>query len=110
MAQQTVKPGLTSGAVKVVPDEWSSHWLRRFITNFLAGADVRNAIGANGVKITGNITTPYATISLTSPLTLNPATTTTTAPAAGGAGALPATPAGYVTVNINGVNRQIAFY
>jgi parallel beta-helix repeat protein len=34
----------------------------------------------------------------------------TTAPAAGGAGALPATPLGYLTVNINGTNRQIAYY
>jgi hypothetical protein len=37
-------------------------------------------------------------------------TTGTTAPSAGGAGALPATPAGYVTVNIGGVNRQIPYY
>jgi len=35
---------------------------------------------------------------------------TTTAPAAGGAGALPATPAGYATFSINGVSRKIAFY
>jgi hypothetical protein len=38
------------------------------------------------------------------------ATTGTTAPAAGAAGALPATPAGYLTVNVNGTNRQIAYY
>ena len=38
------------------------------------------------------------------------ANTGTTAPAAGGAGALPATPAGYVTVSINGTNRQIPYY
>ena len=37
-------------------------------------------------------------------------TTTTTAPAAGGAGALPATPKGYVTIQINGSNQQIAYY
>lgn len=35
---------------------------------------------------------------------------TTTAPSAGGAGALPATPAGYVAVVLNGVSRRIAFY
>lgn len=35
---------------------------------------------------------------------------TTTAPAAGGAGALPATPAGYMTINVNGTNRQIPYY
>jgi hypothetical protein len=34
----------------------------------------------------------------------------TTAPGAGAAGALPATPAGYWTVNVNGTNRQIPYY
>lgn len=43
-------------------------------------------------------------------LSLTGATTGTTAPAAGGAGALPATPLGYVTVSINGTNRQIPYY
>lgn len=37
-------------------------------------------------------------------------TATTTAPSAGGAAALPATPAGYVMVNVNGVSRQIPYY
>lgn len=36
--------------------------------------------------------------------------TQTTAPAAGGAAALPATPTGYVTVQINGVSRKIPYY
>jgi hypothetical protein len=36
--------------------------------------------------------------------------TTTSAPVAGGAGALPATPAGYMTINVNGTNRQIPYY
>lgn len=36
--------------------------------------------------------------------------TTTTAPAAGGAGALPATPTGYYTQVINGVSRKVAYY
>lgn len=36
--------------------------------------------------------------------------TTTVTPAAGGAGALPATPLGYVTVNIAGTDRKIAYY
>ena len=40
----------------------------------------------------------------------SPATTSTVAPAAGGAGALPATPKGYMTVSVNGVNQQIAYY
>jgi len=37
-------------------------------------------------------------------------TTGTTSPSAGGAGALPATPLGYITININGTNRQIPYY
>lgn len=36
--------------------------------------------------------------------------TTTTAPAAGGAGALPATPTGYATLRINGVDRKFPYY
>jgi hypothetical protein len=36
--------------------------------------------------------------------------TTTTAPAAGGAGALPATPLGYFTIRINGVDRKVPYY
>ncbi len=36
--------------------------------------------------------------------------TTTTAPSAGTAGALPATPAGYLTVYIDGVERKLAYY
>lgn len=35
---------------------------------------------------------------------------TTTAPGAGGAGALPATPLGYLTMQVNGTNRQIPYY
>lgn len=39
-----------------------------------------------------------------------PAPTTTTAPSAGGAGALPATPAGYVEIKVNGTPRKVAYY
>jgi hypothetical protein len=38
------------------------------------------------------------------------APTGTTAPSAGGAGALPATPTGYMTVKINGTDRKVAYY
>jgi parallel beta-helix repeat protein len=43
-------------------------------------------------------------------LTKSGDTTTTVAPGAGGAGALPATPLGYVTVNVAGTDRKIAYY
>lgn len=36
--------------------------------------------------------------------------TTATAPSAGAGGALPATPAGYVTISIGGTSRQVAYY
>jgi hypothetical protein len=42
-------------------------------------------------------------------LSIKPSTTTT-APAAGGAGALPATPLGYATIRINGTDRKVAYY
>lgn len=35
---------------------------------------------------------------------------TTTSPSAGGAGALPATPAGYISVSINGTARKVPYY
>jgi hypothetical protein len=38
------------------------------------------------------------------------ASTSVAAPAAGGAGALPATPLGYAIVNINGTSRKVPFY
>lgn len=38
------------------------------------------------------------------------AATTTTAPPAGGAGALPATPLGYLTIHVNGAPRLIPYY
>lgn len=42
-------------------------------------------------------------------LGITPATTTS-APSAGGAGALPATPLGYLTINVNGTDRKVAYY
>jgi hypothetical protein len=98
------KPGIAGAKVLSIPEQWSASWFRWFISNLLKGADVRNAVGANGITVSGTIASPYATIGF------NPTVTTTTAPAAGGAGALPATPTGYVTVLVNGVNRKVAYY
>jgi len=53
------------------------------------------------------LSTPAATISAAGALV---GASSTTAPAAGGAGALPATPAGYLTLTINGVLHQIPYY
>lgn len=43
-------------------------------------------------------------------MTTTAANLTTTSPAAGGAGALPATPAGYLAVVINGTARKLVYY
>ncbi len=106
-------------------------------TTAQADLQITNTL-ANGaqIKLTGNgATTPAKTIrvnsgvlqvmsngysaimslddsgnlTVTGGLTMSPATTTT-APSAGGAGALPATPAGYATVTIGGTARKIAYY
>jgi hypothetical protein len=102
--QLQTKPGINGANVLSIPKDWDDTWFRKFINNSLKGADVRNAVGLNGITVTGNIASPYATISL------NLTTTTLIAPPAGGAAALPATPAGYVTILVAGVARKVAFY
>jgi hypothetical protein len=66
------KPGLSSTTTLHIPKDWDPTWFRNFISNQLKGADVRNAIGANGISITGTIASPYATIGLTAPIILKP--------------------------------------
>lgn len=61
------KPGITGASTLSIPKDWSPVWFRNLITTQLKGGDVRNAIGANGIKITGNISSPYATIGLSTP-------------------------------------------
>jgi hypothetical protein len=98
------KPGITGATVRSIPEEWDPAWFRGFINNLLKGADVRNAVSDGSVTVSGNIASPYATISI------NLTNTSTGSPSAGGAGALPATPAGYATVMVNGAPRKIAYY
>jgi hypothetical protein len=59
------KPGINGANVLSIPNEWDAAWFRKFINNSLKGADVRNAIAGAGITITGNISSPYATISAT---------------------------------------------
>lgn len=72
------KPGLTGASALSIPKEWDSAWFRGFINNLLKGADVRNAVGTNGVTVSGTIASPYATISfggpatIVGPITINP--------------------------------------
>lgn len=73
-----------------------------------AGTDLRlyhNGTDSYIENDTGNLV-----LKVNGELSIDEVSTTTVAPGAGGAGALPATPAGYVTVIINGVSRQLAYY
>jgi hypothetical protein len=71
------KPGINGANVLSIPTDWDPTWFRHFINNSLKGADVRNAIGANGITISGTIASPYATISgggsttFTAPIVIN---------------------------------------
>lgn len=68
-----------------------------------------NAGGAATFAVTGAISsTGGVTVGTT--LTLSGVASHTTVGAAGAASALPATPEGYIVVNIAGTNRKIAFY
>jgi hypothetical protein len=81
------KPGLSSTTTLHIPKDWDATWFRNLISNQLKGADVRNAIGANGITVTGTIASPYATITLgPGPIVLNTATGTVTLTVNGAAG------------------------
>lgn len=64
MAALVSKPGLTSTTTLSIPKSWDPAWFRGFINNQLKGGDVRNAVGANGISVTGNIASPYGAIAL----------------------------------------------
>lgn len=63
--QLKTKPGINGANVLAIPKDWDPVWFRHFVNNQLKGADVRNAIAGTGITITGNISSPYATISAT---------------------------------------------
>ena len=57
-----------------------------------------------------NTTSPSSKLHVAGDISVSSATTATTVGAAGGASALPATPVGYLVVNINGTARKLPFY
>lgn len=91
------KPGLSSTTTLSIPKTWDPTWFRNLISNQLKGADVRNADGVNGIVVTGNIASPYATISIggTGPVTFTFPVTISA-------------PAGTVGLTINGASGQDA--
>lgn len=98
---------LGSTNTKVKPANISTGW-------FLDGPSITAYNSANGFNIGVDVAVAMA-LGLggqfyAKTLGLMGATTGTTSPAAGGAGVLPTTPAGYVTVSINGTDRQIPYY
>jgi hypothetical protein len=66
------KPGITTANTLSIPKDWDAAWFRSFIANKLQGSDVRNAVGANGIVVSGTLASPYATISIggSGPVTL----------------------------------------
>jgi hypothetical protein len=95
------KPGITGANTLSIPKDWDQVWFRHFINNQLKGADVRNAVGSNGVTVTGTIASPYGTITLNF---------TTSGTATAGAATLPANPVGFIVLSIGGVSRKIPYY
>jgi hypothetical protein len=71
-------PGLYAGSVKDVPATWDPAWFRRFVSNFLQGGDARNALGVNGITISGNLTAKRATIGIGASAAITVGTITTT--------------------------------
>lgn len=83
MTQLQTKPGINGANTLSIPKDWDSTWFRKFLANSLKGADVRNAVGSGGITVSGNISSPYATIGFGAPVTLpGPVTITTSATAA----------------------------
>jgi hypothetical protein len=76
------KPGLSGATALSIPKDWDPTWFRHFIHNQLKGADVRNAVGASGITVSGTIASPYATIGFGAPVTL-PGPVNITAPVSG---------------------------
>lgn len=71
----------------------------------------QRASGGTGTTVViGRVRMYHAYEPMPTDLVLPDITTSTTAPSAGAGAALPATPAGYATIYINGVERKIAYY
>lgn len=88
------KPGINGANTLSIPKDWDSTWFRKFIANSLKGADVRNAVGAGGIVVSGNISSPYATIGFAAPVTLPGPVTINSSP-------------GAISLTVNGASGQL---
>lgn len=101
MAALVSKPGLTNASAGTVPMAWSASWYKGFISNLLQGGDVRNAVGINGIVVSGNIASPYATIGFSAPVALPGPVTITDATAGGNSLTVSAPGANGVATGVN---------
>jgi hypothetical protein len=69
MATPKILPGVSSTAAHGIPDQWDARWFRSFVQQLSQNGDARNAVGANGITVSGTIGTP-ATIGFSAPVTL----------------------------------------
>ncbi|MSM40058.1 MAG: hypothetical protein GJT30_10605 [Geobacter sp.] len=76
---------------------------------FKSGAVADTLVLKNGNVGVGTASPTHKLEVASGTIAISPATTTT-APTAGAADALPATPAGYMTITVNGVDRKIPYY
>jgi hypothetical protein len=88
---------------------WMPYRFPMWKVDALTQLHFRPTTAAGSVQI-GRVRAYHAREPLPMDLILPAVPTATTAPAAGGGAALPATPAGYVTVYINGTARKVAYY
>ena len=79
---------------------------RNDASNYANRLCIDGAAGNVGI----NTTSPSSKLHVAGDVTITSATTATSVGAAGGASALPATPVGYLVVNINGTARKLPFY
>ena len=97
----------------VPPTEWRTYRFPLYIplADNNTGIDINPGSGATGTKVRiGRVRMYHAQEPVLTDLVLPNVETQTTAPSAGGASALPATPAGYVFVPINGTLRKVPYY